>query len=73
MSVDVSGENLLQEKLLKEYDIYGQKYKKPKVTLQQNTPNPTYIKPLQYLDGPLFNIHLYIYIYLYIYVYIYIM
>ena len=59
MSIDVSGKNLLQERLLKDYEIYGQQYIKPKVPIQQNIPNPIYTKPLQYLDSPFFNSHLY--------------
>jgi hypothetical protein len=59
MSIDVSGKNLLQERMLKEYELHGQQYIKPTVPLQQNIPNPIYTKPLQYLDSPFFNSHLY--------------
>lgn len=59
MIIDVSGKNLLQEQLLKQNELYGQEYIKPKVPLQQNIPNPMYTKPLQYLDSPFFNSHLY--------------
>jgi hypothetical protein len=59
MNIDVSGKNLLQERLLKQYEADGQLYIKPKVPFEQNVPNPIYTKPLQYLDSPFLNSHLY--------------
>lgn len=59
MSTDVSGRNLLQDKLLKQYELYGQQYIKPKIPDRQNVANPIYTKPIQYFDSPVFNSHLY--------------
>lgn len=57
--VDVTGKNLLQEKLMRETEALAQEYRKPNVPTQQNMTNPIYKQPIQCIDGMFFNSHLY--------------
>lgn len=59
MSVDVSGRNLIQDRLLRQTEMTSREYVKPKVPLSSIVPNPIYTKPIQYLDSQCFNSHQY--------------
>ena len=59
MTIDVTGRNLLQDKLLRQSELSSREYVKPKIPDRYDVPNPIYTKPLQFFDSPVFNSHLY--------------